>query len=323
MKKDSILITGACGQLGTELGIALQNIHGNNAVIFSDIRRSDQLPPDALFENLDTTQSQDLAKIVEKYQITQIYHLAAILSAKGEQMPLSTWKINMDSLLNVLEIGREKKLNKIYFPSSIAAFGTNTPKENTQQDTIMHPNTVYGISKLTGELWAQYYFQKYGLDVRSLRYPGLISYKTLPGGGTTDYAVDIYFKAIQENQYTCFLSENTYLPMMYMPDAVRGTIELMEAEYDKIQTRTAYNLGAMSFSPKEVAQAIQKLQPAFSIQYAPDHRQAIADSWPRSLDDSRARQEWQWQPQYDLNRMTEDMLKNIALQLGKTLIKQS
>ncbi len=309
MNKDKILITGACGQLGTELSAALIKIYGESQIITSDLRNT--FEDNIQFESLDVTDGKRLAEIIDKHKITQLYHLAAILSARGEQDPHLAWKINMDSTLNILEIAREKKIAKIYYPSSIAAFGQNTPKEQTPQDTIMQPSTVYGISKLCGELWGKYYFEKYGTDVRSLRYPGLISYKTLPGGGTTDYAVDIFHKAIEEGKYQCFLSENTYLPMMYMPDAIKATLDLMEAESATIKNRTSYNLGAMSFSPSEIAKAIQKHIPNFTISYLPDFRQAIADSWPSSIDDQEARKDWGWKPDYDLEKMTEDMLKNL------------
>lgn len=254
---------------------------------------------------------QGLGKIIDKYKITQIYHLAAILSANGEKNPLFAWRLNMEGLLNVLELAREKKLHKIYWPSSIAVFGPTTPMDNTPQRTVMEPNTVYGISKQAGEQWCQYYFEKFGVDVRSIRYPGLIGYKALPGGGTTDYAVDIYHQALKHNAYSCFLREDSYLPMMYMPDAVRGTLELMDAEADRLTIRTSYNLNGISFSPKEMTTAIRKHLPDFQISYAPDFRQAIADSWPDAVDDSVAQRDWGWTPEYDLDRMTQDMLANL------------
>lgn len=314
MKKDTILVIGAGGQLGTELSQALQKKYGQNQVIASDIRQIANF--NGIFETLDATNAQAIAKLVDKYKVTQIYHLAAILSAKGEEMPMMTWNVNMSALLNVLEIGREKKLDKIYYPSSIAVFGEDTPKINTPQDAPLSPQTVYGISKQAGENWCRYYFERYGLDVRSLRYPGLISYKTLPGGGTTDYAVDIYIKALESNYYQCFLSENTYLPMMYMPDAVRATLELMEADSENITIRTSYNLGGMSFSPKEIAKEIQNILPNFKIDYAPDSRQKIADSWSDSIEDKVAEQDWNWKDEFNLQTMSKDMLLNL-----KTIVK--
>lgn len=245
--------------------------------------------------------------------ITQIYLLAALLSATGEKNPKKAWDINMQSLIQVLDIGVEEKLNKIYWPSSIAVFGPTTPMEHTPQATVVEPRTVYGISKYAGELWCQYYHQRYGLDVRSLRYPGLISWKSEPGGGTTDYAVEIYHEALKHGKYTSFLSEGTYLPMMFMDDAIRATIELMEAPTEQIKTRMSYNVSAMSFSPKEIAESIAYHIPEFKIDYAPDFRQAIADGWPKSIDDSAARQDWGWQQEFDLNKMTHEMLKNLGL----------
>jgi nucleoside-diphosphate-sugar epimerase len=313
---DKILVIGACGQLGTELTEALYGIFGKQNVIASDI--SAKMKPGQIdqFELLDVLEIQRLAQLVDKHSITQIYHLAAMLSATGEKNPKFAWKLNINGLLNVLEVAAEKKLDKIYFPSSIAVFGPNTPPDNTPQHTVMDPNTVYGISKQAGERWCEYYFNKYELDVRSLRYPGLISYKTLPGGGTTDYAVEIYHKAIENLPYTCFLSENTYLPMMYMPDGIRATLELMEAESHRISIRSSYNLAAMSFSPEEIAASIQKLQPDFQVYYEPDFRQQIADSWPNSIDDSQARHDWHWQPAYSLDKMTQEMLVNLKKMNG-------
>lgn len=311
MRKDKILIIGAFGQLGSELSLSLKEIYGEGNVIISDIRDVEEKRQGFIFEQLNVLDSKKLAEIVDKYQITQIYHLAAVLSASAEQDPLFGWQINMDGTLNVLEIAREKGIEKVYYPSSIAVFGQDTPKKNTPQSTIMNPNTIYGISKQASERWCEYYFLKYGLDVRSLRYPGLISYKTPPGGGTTDYAVDIFYKAIRGKSYECFLSENTYLPMMYMPDAIKATLDLMHNEADKIKVRSSYNLSAMSFSPAELATTIQKFIPDFQITYKPDFRQAIADSWSDSVDDSKAREDWGWQEDYDIARMTEDMLANL------------
>jgi nucleoside-diphosphate-sugar epimerase len=311
---DKILIIGAGGQIGVELTLALRNIYGRDQVIATDIREEHPLlkQDNGPFYHLDVMNTKEVVSLVQKEKITQIYLLAAILSATGETKPLWAWDINMQSLLNLLDISRENKVKKLYWPSSIAVFGNTTPKQQTPQHTIIEPTTVYGISKYAGELWCQYYFNKYGLDVRSLRYPGLISWKSAPGGGTTDYAIDIYIEALKKKQYACFLSEDTYLPMMYMDDAIRGTLELMEAPQEKIKLRTAYNLAAMSFSPKEIAGSIRKHIPDFSIDYAPDYRQEIAASWPQSIDDLEARNHWGWQHHFDLDKTTEDMLKNLA-----------
>ncbi len=307
MRKDRILITGSLGQLGSELAPALAGIYGKDSVFISDIR-ADRQESDLHYISLNVCDDKRLGEIVDKYKITQIYHLAAILSAKGEQDPHWAWQVNMDGTLHVLEIAREKNLDKVYFPSSIAVFGSNTPLHNTPQHTIMNPSTVYGISKLSGERWTEYYYQKFGVDARSLRYPGIISYKTLPGGGTTDYAVDIFHQAIQHGSYTSFLKRDTRLPMIYMPDAIKATLDLMEAPAEKISIRSSYNLTAMSFTPEELAQEIRKHLPNFQIDYAPDFRQEIADSWPASIDDQQARDDWAWQPSYDLLSLTQDML---------------
>jgi nucleoside-diphosphate-sugar epimerase len=265
------------------------------------------------FEKFDVLQPGKLVELIRKNEITQVYHLAALLSASGEKDPAWAWKLNMESLLLVLETARELKLDKVYWPSSIAAFGPTTPVQHTPQNTVMDPTTVYGISKLAGELWCAYYFHRYGVDVRSLRYPGLIGYKTPPGGGTTDYAVDIYFKAITEKKYNCFLAADTYLPMMYMPDAVKATLDLMESPAGRVQVRTSYNVSAMSFCPADIAAAIRKHVPEFAIEYWPDFRQAIADSWPKSIDDSAARHDWGWQPHFGLDEMTADILKHLKV----------
>lgn len=314
MKQDKILIIGACGQIGVELTLALRQRYSNSQVIASDLREEAHplLAGTGPYYQLDATDIKAVAELVRKEEVTQIYLLAALLSATGEKMPMKAWEINMNSLLQVLELGVEQKLHKIYWPSSIAVFGTTTPKQDTPQKTVVEPTTVYGISKYAGELWCQYYHRRWGLDVRSLRYPGLISWKSAPGGGTTDYAVEIYHEALKQKQYTSFLSENTYLPMMYMDDAIRGTIELMEAPEEQIKSRMAYNLSAMSFSPKEIAAAIQQHIPDFRISYAPDFRQAIADSWPSSIDDSAARSDWNWEHEFDLDRMTTAMLDNLS-----------
>lgn len=307
---EKVLVIGAGGQLGVELTLALREKFGKDNVIASDIREPHVLLAESgPFIQLDVMNSNAVAAVVKKESITQIYLLAAILSATGEKNPLWAWDINMKSLMNVLDICVEHKVAKLYWPSSIAVFGNTTPKDDTPQKTIIEPTTVYGISKYAGELWCQYYFEKYGLDVRSMRYPGLISWKSAPGGGTTDYAIDIYIEALKKQSYECFLSENTYLPMMYMDDAVRATLELMDAPKESIKNRMSYNLAAMSFSPKEISEAIKKRIPEFTISYAPDFRQKIADSWPSKIDDSEARKDWGWNPQYDLEAMTDVMLE--------------
>ena len=312
MKQEKILIIGAGGQIGVELTLALRKIYGTDNVIASDLKDAHPLLKDSgPYVHLNAMDAAATHELVKKEGITQIYLLAALLSATGEKDPHKAWAINMQSLLQTLELGVQEKLTKIYWPSSIAVFGPTTPHEQTPQQTVIEPRTVYGISKYAGELWCQYYNQRWGLDVRSIRYPGLISWKSEPGGGTTDYAVEIYHEALKNKKYTCFLSENTYLPMMYMDDAIRGTIELMEAPLEKIQTRMAYNLSAMSFSPKEIAAAIQKHIPDFTINYKPDFRQQIADGWPKSIDDSAARQHWGWKNKFDLDSMTTDMLMHL------------
>jgi nucleoside-diphosphate-sugar epimerase len=310
---DKILIVGAGGQIGVELTLTLRQMYGEANVIASDLKAEPHplLKDSGPYIALDCLKKRQFVDAIKKNGITQVYHLAAILSATGEKRPQWAWGINMNSLLLLLEIAKEQKLKKIYWPSSIAVFGNTTPKQNTPQKTIIEPTTVYGISKYAGEQWCQYYFDKYKIDVRSLRYPGLISYKSMPGGGTTDYAVDIYHKALQDGKYECFLSEKTYLPMMYMPDAIRATIELMESDANKLSTRLGYNLGGMSFCPDDVAKAITKHIPNFTISYEPDFRQSIANSWPASIDDSVAEQDWQWKAQYNLESMTEDMLANL------------
>lgn len=311
-RKDKILVIGACGQIGVELTLALRKQYGNNNVIASDLREENPLlKGTGPYVSMDVMNKEMLHVQVIRQNITQIYLLAAILSATGEKNPNLAWHLNMQGLLNVLDIAREEKLHKVYWPSSIAVFGPTSPKQLCPQQTIIEPTTVYGISKYAGEFWCNYYHQRYGVDVRSIRYPGLISYKSAPGGGTTDYAVEIYIEAIEKQKYTCFLSEDTYLPMMYMPDAIRATMELMEAPADKISVRTSYNVAGMSFSPKEIASSIKELIPDFEMGYKPDSRQAIADSWPQSIDDSVANKDWGWRPQYDLSLMTKDMLENL------------
>lgn len=308
-----ILVTGAAGQIGTELTVALRKRYGATQVIASDIQRPEHSPIlDGPFVTLDALDRKALQSYVREQGVTQIYHLCAMLSATGEKFPLKGWDLNMESLLHILEIAREEKLERVFWPSSIAVFGKGAKKVNCGQFEIQHPSTVYGISKSAGELWCSYYFEKYGVDVRSLRYPGLISYKTAPGGGTTDYAVDIFFKAIQAKRYCCYLKQDTRLPMMYMQDAIRATIELMEADVAKLKIRTSYNLGAIDFTPAEIARSISEVVDGFRIDYAPDERQRIADSWPASIDDYCARKDWGWKPKFDLEAMTKDMLVNIS-----------
>lgn len=305
-----ILVIGACGQLGTELTLALRALFGIEHVIASDLRVPVEIIKDGPYEQLDVMDQAALESIISKHGINEIYHLAAILSAKGEQNPKMAWDLNMTSLLNVLETGR-KQVKKIYWPSSIAVFGPDTPKTFTPQHTVMNPDTVYGISKLAGEQWCNYYFKKYGVDVRSLRYPGLIGYKAQPGGGTTDYAVDIFWKAIQGLPFQCFLEADTRLPMMYMDDAVRATIEIMQSDASDIHLRSSYNLAAMSFTPEEIYLKIKDRYPAFEITYEPDFRQQIAASWPGSIDDGDARKDWGWRPSFDLDKMVKVMLDEL------------
>ncbi|MBK6936737.1 MAG: NAD-dependent epimerase/dehydratase family protein [Chitinophagaceae bacterium] len=312
MLKDKILVIGASGQIGVELTLALRKIYGNNNVVASDLREQNPLlQGTGPYVSLDVMNKEMLHVQVIRQGITQIYLLAAILSATGEKNPNLAWSLNMQGLLNVLDIAREEKLHKVYWPSSIAVFGPTSPRQNCPQQTIIEPTTVYGISKYAGEFWCNYFHHRFGVDVRSIRYPGLISYKSAPGGGTTDYAVEIFHEALEEKKYECFLKEDTYLPMMYMPDAIRATIELMEAPAEKIKVRTSYNVSGMSFSPKEIAASIQKHIPDFAISYKPDYRQAIADSWPQSIDDTVARDEWGWKEEYNLTAMTKDMLDNL------------
>ena len=313
-RDEKILVIGACGQIGVELTLQLRKNYGEQAIIASDLREEHPLlKGTGPYVSLDIMNKETFHVLVLRYNITQVYLLAAILSATGEKNPGLAWHINMQSLLNVLEVAKEEELHKIYWPSSIAVFGPNSPKENTPQHTIFEPTTIYGISKYAGERWCEYYSKRYGLDVRSLRYPGLISYKSQPGGGTTDYAIEIFHDAIKNGHYTSFLQANTYLPMMYMPDAIRATIELMEADANRISIRSSYNLSAVSFSPNDISEEIKKHIPAFSIDYKVDSRQQIADSWPKSIDDSQAQQDWGWKPEYDLERLTKDMLDNLKV----------
>lgn len=313
MQNEKILIIGSGGQIGVELALALRNIYGEGNVIASDLKAEAHplLAASGPYMQLDAMDANAIHAAVKKEKVTQIYLLAAMLSATGEKMPMKAWDVNMQSLLQVLELGVQEKLNKIYWPSSIAIFGHTTPKQHTPQRTVVEPKTVYGISKYAGELWCQYYFERWGLDVRGLRYPGLISWKSAPGGGTTDYAVEIYHEALKHGKYTSFLDKGTYLPMMYMDDAIRGTIELMEAPAEKVKNRMSYNISAMSFAPEEIAASIRKEIPNFEITYAPDFRQQIANGWPQSIDDSEAREHWGWRHKFDLDKMTGDMLKNL------------
>jgi len=313
MNDTKILIIGACGQIGSELTLKLRELYGTDNVIASDIRKGEQeVFKTGPFEIVDAMNYEQVEALVDKYKVDEVYLMAALLSATAEKNPAFAWDLNMNSLFHVLNLAKEGKIKKIFWPSSIAVFGPTTPKHDTPQYTVMEPSTVYGISKQAGERWCEYYFNKYGVDVRSIRYPGLISWKTLPGGGTTDYAVDIYYKAVADNKYTCFLSENTELPMMYMDDAIRATVGIMQADKEKIKIRSSYNLSAMSFTPKEIAAVIAKEKPGFEISYEPDFRQAIADSWPSSINDSEARKDWNWQHDYDLESMTKVMLENLS-----------
>ncbi len=311
MSQDKFLVIGAAGQIGTVLTESLRKSHGYTNVIATDIR--DGQPGDACFEKLDVLDIGRMAEVVNKHHITQIFHLAAILSAKGEEAPLRTWEINMKGLFNVLEVAREMNVAKVFFPSSIAVFGAGVPKDQAPQDAVLKPTTVYGISKVAGELWCQYYWNRYQLDVRSLRYPGVIGYQSEPGGGTTDYAVEIFHKAMAGQAYRCFLKADSTLPMIYMDDAIRATLRLMDAPADAISVRTSYNVAGMSFSPAQIAAAIKKRIPEFSISYEPDFRQAIADSWPHSIDDTAARKDWGWHPTFDLDSMVDDMIAHLQM----------
>lgn len=314
MKK--ILIIGASGQIGSDLTLELRNRFGAENVIASDIKNATpEIMQGGPFEILDVMEKKKISQVIDKYKITEIYHLAAILSGNAEKNPKWAWDINMESLFNVLDLAREKKIQKIFWPSSMGAFGPSTPVHNTPQLTIMEPSTVYGISKLAGERWCEYYFNKYGLDIRSLRYPGLISWKTEAGGGTTDYAVEIFYAALSCGKYECFLSEDIALPMMYMDDAVKATIMLMEAPAEKIKVRSSYNLGGISFTPKEITEEIKKYIPELSVSYKPDFRQAIAESWPRSISDEAAQNDWGWKHEFDLSKMTRVMIDNIRKKL--------
>ena len=314
---DKILVIGCSGQIGSELTLELRRLYGNANVIASDIRTA---PADLMesgpFEIMDVLDRASLRKLLEHHKITQIYHLAAILSGNAEKNPLPSWDVNMCSLMNILELSRELKIKKVFWPSSIAVFGPTTPRFDTPQYTVMEPNTVYGISKLAGERWVEYYFNKYGVDIRSIRYPGLISYKTEAGGGTTDYAVEIFYEAIRQKKYECFLNSESALPMMFMPDAIKATIDLMEADASKLSLRSSYNVAGISFTPRMIAAEIKKRIPEFAITYQPDFRQAIANSWPASIDDTVAKKDWGLQYEYDLPKMTDVMLREIRIKLG-------
>ena len=304
-----VLVIGAKGQIGTELTRALVDDRGSENVVAADLNAEGETP--CAFEVLDVMDNDATLRILKKHDVEEVYLLAALLSATAEKYPLKARRLNMESLLFMLEAGREKTIKKLYWPSSIAVFGPSTPKNPAPQYTVNDPNTVYGITKYSGELWCRYYHEKFGVDVRSLRYPGLISYTAPPGGGTTDYAVEIFHEALKHGRYTCFLKEDTALPMMYMPDAIRATLSLMEAPAEQVKIRTSYNVAGFSFTPKEIAAEITNHLPDFKIDYAPDFRQAIADSWPASIDDREAREHWHWKPDFDLASMTADMIKNL------------
>ncbi len=319
MKKENIMIIGASGQIGSELTLRLREMYGAGHVFATDLKEP---APDVLesgpFELLDVMDDKRLIHFAIRHKITQIYHLAAVLSGNAEKLPMQAWHINMNSLLNVLDLAREvEDIRKIFWPSSIAVFGPTTPKHNTPQLTIMEPNTVYGISKLAGERWIEYFYNRYGVDTRSIRYPGLISYKTEPGGGTTDYAVEIFYQAIKHGSYECFLDRDTTLPMLFMADAIEATVKLMESDASSLSLHTGYNIGGLSFNPAELAAEIQKYIPAFTITYKPDFRQAIAATWPASIDDSVARNDWGYAPEYDLAGLTRVMMENIRKKLNK------
>lgn len=316
---EKILITGAYGQIGTELTQKLIEIHGEENVVASDIGKWDKNRTVAkYYERLDVNNAPLARQIIQDYGITTVYHLASLLSGTSEKNPLFAWKLNVEPLINFCELAKEGLLKKIFWPSSIAVFGKGIPKENVGQDVVLNPTTVYGISKVAGEQWCSYYFNKYGVDVRSIRYPGLISWKTPAGGGTTDYAVEIYYEALEKGKYTSFISENTAMPMLYMDDAINATIKLMQAPKENLSVRTSYNLGGLSFTPSELAEEIKKELPDFEIDYEPDFRQAIADSWPSSIDDSVAKKDWGLSYDFDTTAMTKDMLKNLRIKLGKS-----
>jgi nucleoside-diphosphate-sugar epimerase len=314
-----ILVTGACGQIGSELTLALRERYGNESVVATGHRTkpSDTLRASGPFEFIDVTKHETLEEVVQRHRIDTIVHMAAVLSAIGEAKPLVAWNVNMNGLYNVLEVARECELLRVFCPSSIAVFGPEAPRDNTPQETVLRPKTMYGVTKVAGELLCDYSVRRFGVDVRGVRYPGIISSETLPGGGTTDYAVEIFYKAIEHGYYTCFLSADTMLPMMYMPDCIKATIDLIEADFDQLKRHADFNVAAMSFSPAELVAEIQAHIPEFTCTYEPDFRQAIADSWPQSLDDRAAREEWGWEPDFDLAAMTADMLEKLSKRHAK------
>ncbi|WP_445955436.1 NAD-dependent epimerase/dehydratase family protein [Yeosuana sp.] len=318
-----ILIIGACGQIGSELTYKLRALYGDKNVIASDISYSNlDIVNSGIFEIVDAQDYAAVKVCVEKHHINTVYLMAAILSATGEKYPMKAWDLNMNSLFHVLNLAKAKFIKKVFWPSSIAVYGPTTPKENTPQFTVMEPSTVYGITKQVGERWCQYYHEKYAVDVRSLRYPGIISWKTMPGGGTTDYAVEIYHKAITDKKYECFLKEDTKLPMMFMDDAIKATVDIMQAEEKDIKIRSSYNLAAISFTPKEIAESIKKHIPGFNMTYKPDYRQNIADSWPKSIDDAFARKDWNWNHEFSLQDITKEMLSQLRIKYNG-LLKES
>ncbi|OQY22519.1 MAG: UDP-glucose 4-epimerase [Anaerolineaceae bacterium 4572_32.2] len=308
-----ILVTGACGQIGSELVPALRERYGGENVIATDIEETNpELRKDGPFEFMDVTQRGAIGAVVDRYRVDTVYHLAAILSATGEKKPQLAWDVNINGLYKILEIARERRVMRVFCPSSIAAFGPETPRDNTPQETVLRPTTMYGVTKVAGELLGDYYFRRFELDVRGVRYPGIISSEAPPGGGTTDYAVEIFYEAIKHQKYTCFLKEDTVLPMMYMPDCIKATLDVMAADLAQLERHTDFNLAAMSFSPAELVAEIQEHIPEFTCEYKPDFRQEIADSWPRTIDDSAAREEWGWSPEYDLAAMVADMLEKLG-----------
>lgn len=306
------LIIGACGQIGSELTRTLRKNEGRDSIIATDIRKSNMEVVDSgPFEILDAKNYDEIKSCIERHNVSTVYLMAALLSVTGEKYPEKAWNLNMDSLFHVLNLAKEKVIERVFWPSSIAVFGPTTPRTNTPQHTIMEPTTVYGITKQVGERWCEYYHRNYGVDVRSIRYPGIISWRTKPGGGTTDYAIEIFHKAIEDGHYNCFLAEDTALPMMFMDDAIKATLDIMAANGDNLSIRSSYNLAAVSFTPNELANAIKKFLPEFKIEYTPDHRQQIADTWPNSIDDSRAREEWQWAHDFNLDDITREMLQKL------------
>ncbi|MGS0747337.1 NAD-dependent epimerase/dehydratase family protein [Halpernia sp. GG3] len=318
MITEKILITGALGQIGTELTNRLVEMHGAENVVASGLDRwQKDLTSAGYYERMDVSNTELVRQVIKDYEITTVYHLASLLSGTSEKQPLFAWKLNVEPLLNFCEMAKEGLIAKIFWPSSIAVFGTGIPKEDVGQDVVLNPTTVYGISKMSGEKWCEYYFDKYGVDVRSIRYPGLISWKTPAGGGTTDYAVEIFYEALEEKKYTSYITENTAMPMLYMDDAIDATLKLMAAPKEKLSIHTAYNLGGMSFTPKELAAEIKKEIPEFEISYQPDFRQEIADSWPASIDDSIAKKDWDLSYTFGISEMTKDMIKNLKIKLGK------